>query len=91
MTGDAGNYAHSQKVWIKRFYNMNDEVPQWLRSLLFYVDDWDEQEWVMKRFNHYARPSFDKHLRFPSTRPKEGFASFDNSKDTAPNLDDSPE
>ncbi|KAI8427307.1 hypothetical protein MSG28_001892 [Choristoneura fumiferana] len=68
---------------------MEEEVPQWLRSILFFVNDWDRDVWARKRYNTVAKPAFDKHLRYPSPIASENFASFRVTKETVENVDDS--
>ncbi|KAI8427305.1 hypothetical protein MSG28_001892 [Choristoneura fumiferana] len=84
-----GFTGHKFRVWRKRFYYMEEEVPQWLRSILFFVNDWDRDVWARKRYNTVAKPAFDKHLRYPSPIASENFASFRVTKETVENVDDS--
>lgn len=68
---------------------MDDEIPQWLRSILFYVSDWEKDRNVTQRYNLLSKPAFEKHYRFPSPYRLENFASFRVTKETVENIDDS--
>ncbi|CAH0578148.1 unnamed protein product [Chrysodeixis includens] len=66
--GHGGHFCDTLQVWKRRFYYMDEFVPSWLRSFLFYVnkEDWEKEEWDFKRFKKYSEPAFGRSYRFPS-------------------------
>ncbi|XP_045509449.1 uncharacterized protein LOC123704971 [Colias croceus] len=66
--GNGGSYCDTHKVWKRRFYYMDEFVPEWLRKMFPYVDksEWRKEEREFRRFKKYAEPAFGKHYRFPS-------------------------
>lgn len=92
MGGKGGNYCDTHKVWKRRYYYMDEFVPSWLRSFLFYVkkEEWAKEELEYKRFKKYAESAFGKHFRYP-TKVFRGFRSqitvetMDQSKSSSSN------
>ncbi|KAG6446512.1 hypothetical protein O3G_MSEX004501 [Manduca sexta] len=87
MSGHWGNYCESHKVWMRRFYYMDQFIPPWLRNLFPYVDkkEWKKEEKEFQRFKKYAESAFGKHYRFPTKKFKD-FAS-ELTKETVEGLD----
>ncbi|CAH0599241.1 unnamed protein product [Chrysodeixis includens] len=87
LGGKSGNYVETHKVWRKRFYYMDNFVPQWLRQILFFVkpEEWKKEEVEWTRFAKYAEPSFGKYYKYPS----KVFNNFNSMRiaETVENLD----
>lgn len=64
------NYVTTHEVWNKRFFYMNQFVPQWMRKILFFVKDesWNNEEWEWKKFEKHAEPHFSKFYHYPSKK-----------------------
>ncbi|CAH4038399.1 unnamed protein product [Pieris brassicae] len=66
--GSGGHYCDTHKVWRRRFYYMDEFMPEWMRKIFPYVDkkEWKQEEVEFRRFKKYAEPAFGKHYRFPT-------------------------
>ncbi|XP_063892992.1 uncharacterized protein LOC110374265 [Helicoverpa armigera] len=66
--GKGGNFCDTLKLWRRRFYYMDEQVPSWLRTLLFYIkkEDWEREDLDLKRFKKYSESAFGRHFRNPS-------------------------
>ncbi|XP_026730460.1 uncharacterized protein LOC113495746 [Trichoplusia ni] len=67
LGGNGGHFCDTLKVWRRRFYYMDEFVPSWLRTFLFYVkkEDWEKEQLDYRRFKKFAEPAFGKHYRYP--------------------------
>ncbi|KAJ8737173.1 hypothetical protein PYW07_000444 [Mythimna separata] len=66
--GNGGNFCETTRIWRRRYYYMDEFIPPWLQSALFYVrkEEWAKEELEFRRFKKYAEPAFGKHYRFPT-------------------------
>ncbi|XP_049885517.1 uncharacterized protein LOC126380279 [Pectinophora gossypiella] len=78
MGGHGGNYVETHKVWRRRFYYMDEFMPEWMKNLLVHVpqEEWDKEYLDWKRFKKYSEPAFGKHYRYP-TRSFNDFRSME--------------
>ncbi|XP_023938968.2 uncharacterized protein LOC112046534, partial [Bicyclus anynana] len=68
LGGTGGSYCDTHRVWRRRFFYMEEFVPDWLKVVFPYVDpkEWKKEELELKRFKKYAESAFGKHYRYPS-------------------------
>ncbi|XP_041987746.1 uncharacterized protein LOC121739370 [Aricia agestis] len=70
LGGQGGHYCDTHKVWKRRFFYMDEFVPQWMRHMLPFVkkEEWEKEELEFKRFKKYAEPAFGKHFKYPTKK-----------------------
>ncbi|CAH2218300.1 jg21014, partial [Pararge aegeria aegeria] len=58
--GNGGSYYDAHKVWRRRFFYMEEFLPDWLKVALPFVsrDEWKKEELELKKFKKYAEPAF---------------------------------
>ncbi|XP_034839634.1 uncharacterized protein [Maniola hyperantus] len=85
--GNGGSYCDTHKVWRRRFFYMDEFVPDWLKMVLPFVNDkeWKTEELEFKRYKKYAESAFGKHYRYPTKR-FNNFRSQD-TKETVENYE----
>ncbi|XP_075991424.1 uncharacterized protein LOC142986706 [Anticarsia gemmatalis] len=87
LSGKGGHFCDTHKVWTRRFYYMDEFVPDWIKAILFYVskDEWAKEQKEFVRFKKYAEAAFGKHFRYPG----KVFNDFKSqlTKETIENLD----
>ncbi|XP_059062323.1 uncharacterized protein LOC131855111 isoform X1 [Achroia grisella] len=89
LSGNGGNYCDTHKVWRRRFYYMDEFVPELLRKFVPFIknEEWEKEQLEFKKFKKYAEPAFGKHYRYP-TKVFRNFKSQE-TVETVENLDDS--
>ncbi|XP_031767605.1 uncharacterized protein LOC113519177 isoform X2 [Galleria mellonella] len=89
ISGNGGNYCETHKVWRRRFYYMDEFVPEVLRNIVPFVkkEEWLKEQEEFKKFKKYAEPAFGKHYRYPT----KSFRNYESQEtvETVENLDDS--
>ncbi|KAM3968420.1 uncharacterized protein ACR2FA_001599 [Aphomia sociella] len=89
LSGHGGNYCETHKVWRRRFYYMDEFVPEFLRNIVPFVkkEEWEQEKKEFKDFKKIAEPAFGKHYRYPTKK----FRNFKSQAtvETVENFDDS--
>ncbi|XP_026333323.1 uncharacterized protein LOC113240276 [Hyposmocoma kahamanoa] len=76
LSGKGGHYAHTHRVWKRRFRYLDAFVPKWIRPLLPFIkkSEWEREEKEYKGYKKYSEKIFSGLYQYPGKQFKN-FAS----------------